>query len=371
MPIRRETIGLRIANLIHVNETDIDKISEAFYLILKGKTPSPIHLSPDHPNNELMQAVDYINQFIGEYNCFADLIRTVSRGQLDFESPKGTMVILQSLKNLQANLRHLTWKTQQIAGGDFSQKVDFMGDFSIAFNSMALQLKEAFEKIKLQNQQLTEANEIINQEKEKSDRLLLNILPLSVAEDLKRDGKTIPKSFQDVTVFFSDIVNFTELSSALDPKVLIEDLNVIFTAFDNIVEANGCERIKTIGDAYLAVCGMPEPNDNHAENMIRSAIEILRFLDDRNRSSQIKWEIRIGIHTGRVVGGVVGVKKYIYDIFGDTINTASRMEICSDPMRINVSETTYNLVMDRFTFVERGDVEVKGKGRMRMFFVET
>lgn len=357
--------------MIHVNEADIDKISEAFYLILKGKTPSPIHLPPGYPNNELIQAVDYINQFIKEYNCFADLIRTVSRGDLEFEAPKGTMVILQSLKNLQANLRHLTWKTQQIAGGDFSQQVDFMGDFSIAFNRMTDQLKKAFHKIKMQNKMLTEANEIINQEKEKSDKLLLNILPQSVAEDLKRTGRTTPESFENVTVFFSDIVNFTELSSALDPKVLIEDLNVIFTAFDNILETNGCERIKTIGDAYLAVCGMPEPNDKHTENIINSAIEIIRYLDDRNRSAPLKWEIRIGIHTGRVVGGVVGVKKYIYDIFGDTINTASRMESCSDPMRINVSEVTYRLVIDKYTFTERGSIEVKGKGGMRMFFVET
>jgi class 3 adenylate cyclase len=357
--------------MLNVKEEQIDKITEAFYLILNGKKVSPISLPEDYPDNEIRQAVNYINRFIEEYTKASDLLSSMSKGELGFEPLKGKTVILQSLKNLQANLRHLTWKTQRIAGGDFSQKVDFMGDFSVAFNSMAQQLKEAFEKIELQNKRISEAYDIIKQEKEKSDRLLLNILPVKVADDLKRTGQTTPESFPDVTVLFSDLVGFTKLSSVLDPKALIDELNDIFTAFDNVIEKNGCERMKTIGDAYLAVCGIPEANGNHAENIVNSAVDIVNYMKARNKRSKTKWEIRVGIHTGKVVGGVVGVKKYIYDVFGDTINTASRMESNSEPMRINVSETTYQIIKNKYVFLPREPVDVRGKGRMKMYFLET
>ncbi|HMY65986.1 MAG TPA: adenylate/guanylate cyclase domain-containing protein, partial [Leptospiraceae bacterium] len=213
-------------------------------------------------------------------------------------------------------------------------------------------------------------NEIIAAEKEKSEKLLLNILPEAVAADLKENGSTLPRIFNNVTVFFSDIVTFTDISSRMEPDVLISELNELFTAFDDIIEKNGCERIKTIGDAYLAVCGMPEENENHAENMIRAAKEIIQYLTKRNENGSFQWKIRVGIHSGKVVGGVVGVKKYIYDVFGDTINTCSRMESNSLPMKINVSEETYSTVKDKFNFTRRKPQEVKGKGKVRMYFVE-
>jgi class 3 adenylate cyclase len=214
------------------------------------------------------------------------------------------------------------------------------------------------------------ANARLRLEKAKSDKLLLNILPLRVANDLKETGKTAPESFENVTVYFSDIVGFTNLSSQLEPNIVISELNNIFTAFDNIIEIYQCERIKTIGDAYFCVCGMPEENPRHAENIIQSAIEIIKYLKKRNQTSPFKWEIRIGIHTGSVVGGVVGVKKYIYDVFGDAINTASRMESNSEPMKINISETTYEIVKNQFKTIERGSIHVKGKGKMKMYFIE-
>lgn len=164
-------------------------------------------------------------------------------------------------------------------------------------------------------------------------------------------------------------MNFTEESGKLEPRRLIGELNEIFTEFDGIIEKNHCERIKTIGDAYLCVCGMPEPNPRHAENILDSAIGIIRYLEKRRPRCGVRWKMRIGIHTGRVVGGVVGVKKYIYDVFGDTINTASRMETNSEPMKINISETTFHLVKDKYNFIERGSFSVKGKGEMRMYFV--
>ncbi len=233
----------------------------------------------------------------------------------------------------------------------------------------ALRLKQEMDMRKARERDLIEANKLIYQEKRKSEQLLLNILPSRVAEHLKEYGVAEPESFDDVTVYFSDIVNFTKSASGLEPKILIDELNDIFTAFDNIMEINQCERIKTIGDAYLAVCGMPISNPNHAENIVNAADEIVDYLDKRNKNSELQWEIRVGIHSGKVVGGVVGVKKYIYDVFGDTINTASRVESNSEPMRINVSENTYSLVLDKFEFIEREAMEVKGKGMMKMFFL--
>lgn len=214
-------------------------------------------------------------------------------------------------------------------------------------------------------------NRIIASAREKSDQLLLNILPLGIANDLKEKGKTEPKIFEHVTACFVDIVDFTQKSSKIEPKVLIDELNQIFTAFDNIIEANGCERIKTIGDSYMAVSGLPEFNPAHARQVVASCIEMMRYIRIRNNESPLKWEIRAGVHTGEVIAGVVGVKKYIYDVFGDTINTASRMESKSEPMKINISESTYQLVRDLFETEPRGEIDVKGKGMLRMYFVKT
>ncbi|MCD4665143.1 MAG: tetratricopeptide repeat protein, partial [Bacteroidales bacterium] len=215
-----------------------------------------------------------------------------------------------------------------------------------------------------------QSNKLIAAEKAKSDKLLLNILPSKVAADLKDEGKTKPENYKNVTVFFSDIVNFTNIFSAYEPEVIIDELNEMFTAFDDIMSKNQCERIKTIGDAYLAVCGMPEENPDHAENIINSAIEIRKYVEKRNRTADIKLKIRIGIHSGTVVGGVVGIRKYIFDIFGDTVNTASRMESKSKPMQINVSESTHKIVKNKFQFEEREPLIVKGKGLMKMYFVK-
>jgi len=211
---------------------------------------------------------------------------------------------------------------------------------------------------------------IIAKERAKSEKLLLNILPRKVADTLKKKGKADSEMYENVTIYFSDIINFTKLSSGLEPDYLINELNDIFTICDNIMENNSCERIKTIGDAYMAVCGMPQANPNHAENIVRAAQEILVALNKRNETSEVKWTIRTGVHTGKVVGGVVGIKKYIYDVFGDAINTASRIEANGESMKINLSETTYNLIKDKFTFQQRELLDIKGKGVIQMYFVD-
>lgn len=212
---------------------------------------------------------------------------------------------------------------------------------------------------------------IIASEKAKSDKLLLNILPIGIANDLKEKGKTEPQLYENVSVLFTDIVGFTEKSAAMEPQFLINELNDIFTGFDSIIENHSSERIKTIGDAYMAVCGLPEENPNHAQNIVRVAVEMIQYLAKRNLEAKIEWKIRIGINSGEVMAGVVGVKKYIYDVFGDTVNTASRVECNSEPMKINVSESTYNLLKNKFRFEERGAIDVKGKGSMKMYYLKT
>lgn len=355
--------------MLNVEKKYLDKISELFYLILNGKDFHEIELPADAPDDELRQTVGYINRFAREYRTISAELSALEQGELRDSIPAGKTQVMQTLKSLHARLRHLTWKTQQITEGDLKQRISFLGDFSIAFNKMTEQLQNAFERIEEQNRQLQQANEIIKIEKCKADSLLMNVLPEKVANDLKETGKTVPELFTDVSVLFSDLVGFTKKSSELSAEELIRELNDLFTNFDHIMEQNQCERIKTIGDAYLAVCGMPEENDNHAVNMVNAALGMVAFVEQRNAKNQIKWEIRIGVHSGEVIGAVVGVKKYIYDVFGDTINMASRMESTSQPMKIQISADTYNLVRDQFKCEKREKIDIKGKGEMQTFFV--
>lgn len=221
------------------------------------------------------------------------------------------------------------------------------------------------------NTRLEKANDEINREKSKSDKLILNVLPAKVANDLKEKGKTEPELYKNVTVMFADIVGFTGKAAKHSPQDIINELNSYFSKIDEIIGTHSCERIKTIGDAYLAVCGMPIADANHIEKIALVALELIQYTAERNNSATIPWEIRIGIHTGEVVGGVVGIKKYVYDIFGDTINTTARMESACIPMKINVSEEIYLALKEKYIFTDRGMILAKGKGEMKMYFLES
>jgi class 3 adenylate cyclase len=220
-----------------------------------------------------------------------------------------------------------------------------------------------------QKAKIEQQHEDLKAEKKKSDDLLLNILPAEVAEELKETGTTKAQHFDHVTVLFTDFVNFTQISEHLSPEQLVQELHECFRAFDDIIERNGLEKIKTIGDAYLAVSGMPVANEQHAYNAVKAGLEIVEFI--RNRSSgKHSFEVRVGINSGELVAGIVGVKKFAYDIWGDTVNMASRMESNSESGRVNISENTHALVLNDFTFTYRGKINAKNKGAVDMYFVE-
>ena len=212
-------------------------------------------------------------------------------------------------------------------------------------------------------------NKKIAEEKKKSDDLLLNILPYEVAEELKEKGKTSAKHFDEVSVLFTDFVNFTANSERIGVQEVLNELNICFTEFDRIMEKYNLEKIKTIGDAYLAVSGLPVSNDQHAKNAVNAGLEILSYIQQRKKENPDALDIRIGIHSGSVIAGIVGVKKFAYDIWGDTVNTAARMEQNSALGKLNISEATHKLVENDFTFEYRGQIETKGKGAMEMYFV--
>jgi adenylate cyclase len=207
-------------------------------------------------------------------------------------------------------------------------------------------------------------------QQEQSERLLLNILPEEIANRLKRGDSTIADTFAEVTVLFADIVGFTQLSSRVSPTELVSLLNDIFSTFDRLAEQHGLEKIKTIGDAYMVVGGLPIPRSDHAEAIAEMALDMQQAIIDFSNTHDRDFSIRIGINSGPVVAGVIGIKKFIYDLWGDTVNTASRMESHSLPGCIQVTSATYQILQDKYFFDNRGSIEVKGKGEMNTYLLK-
>lgn len=230
-----------------------------------------------------------------------------------------------------------------------------------------------FRKEKKYSNVLAEKNDIIAKEKERSEELLLNILPVAVAEELKTKGSATARHYENVTVLFTDFKNFTSIAAQLSPQDLVADLDYCFKRFDTIILKYGLEKIKTIGDAYMVASGIPETSPDHALRMIRAAKEMIAFTSEwkTQKISENKpyFEVRIGAHSGPVVAGVVGSKKFAYDIWGDTVNVASRMESSSEVGRINISAATHELVKIEFNCTYRGKVSAKNKGEIDMYFV--
>jgi adenylate cyclase len=211
----------------------------------------------------------------------------------------------------------------------------------------------------------------LQKEKERVERLLLNIMPRAVFEEMKDFGTTTPQRFDAASILMLDFVGFTDMAISHDPSALISELNDIFSAFDRIVDMFDCERLRTIGDAYMAVSGIPENVPGHARNIARVALRMRCYLERRNAAHPQQWLARIGINTGPVIGSLVGISKYVYDLFGPGINLASRMETVSEPMRITLTEATKRLIDDDFNFTERGDFEIKGFGTQKLYFLDS
>lgn len=213
----------------------------------------------------------------------------------------------------------------------------------------------------------------VDEEKKKSDELLLNILPEEFAEELKREGKATPTNFEQVTVLFTDFQGFTRIAAEMTPRDLVETLNECFTAFDKIIEKHNMEKIKTIGDAYMCAGGVPIKNNTNPVDAVLAASEMLQWVNAWNIQRQLTglqtWEIRIGIHTGELIAGVIGFKKFAFDVWGDAVNVASRIESAGEVGKINISASTQSYIQDHFETEFRGEIEVKNRGAIGMYFV--
>jgi class 3 adenylate cyclase len=218
--------------------------------------------------------------------------------------------------------------------------------------------------------QFASALKTLAEEQAKSERLLLNILPAAIAQQLKQEERTIADSFPEVTVMFADIVGFTELAAQTPAIELVEILNVIFSEFDQLTDEHGLEKIKTIGDAYMVVGGLPAAKPNHAEAIAAMALDMQDRITEFCSETGKALSIRIGINTGPVIAGIIGTKKFIYDLWGDTVNIASRMESHGIPGSIQVTEATYNRLKNQYVFEDRGLISVKGKGEMNCYLLK-
>lgn len=222
--------------------------------------------------------------------------------------------------------------------------------------------------------ELSGARKALESEKARSDELLLNILPAKIAGELKANHEIEPRFYESATIMFTDFKGFTRFAEALEPRTLVNDLDQYFSAFDEIVEKHGLEKLKTIGDAYMCAGGLPAENRTHPEDVCRAALEIrdymLRVNSQRGRMRMTPWELRIGVHTGPVMAGIVGKKKFTYDIWGDSVNIAARMESTGEAGRVAISDNTYQRVKDGFECEYRGEIDAKNKGALKAYFLE-
>ncbi len=252
-------------------------------------------------------------------------------------------------------LRELTAGVKRFTAGDYGASVpvrsgDEIGQLCLAFNGMV--------------EELNQKNRVIQSKNQENEQLLLNVLPAPIANRLRGGEQGIADGFAEVTVAFADLVGFTALTSDMPPHDVVTLLNGLFTRFDAAAQDLGIEKIKTVGDAYMAVCGLPEPVANHAERMVRMAIRMVHITREHAMEHNTSMKLRVGVNTGPVVAGVIGKSKYIYDLWGDTVNLASRMESGGIPDSVQVTRPVYELLKDLFAFEARGAIEVKGKGKV-------
>lgn len=282
-----------------------------------------------------------------------------------------SLFLAWSFSRVNKELQHNLEQVQELSEKTIQQEQERIRMVETQKEKLETEVAARTAEVVNQKEEIEKQHDELKVEKKRSDDLLLNILPGEIAEELKTKGHTDARLFNNVTVLFTDFVDFTRAGERMSPQELVDELHTCFKAFDEIILQYGIEKIKTIGDAYLAVAGLPKADEEHASHVVDAALEIKAFIEQRRRDLGDKtFEVRIGIHSGSVVAGIVGIKKFAYDIWGDTVNTAARMEQGSEPGKINISEATYQLIRERYNCSARGLVEAKNKGELNMYFVD-
>ncbi|MEG4503190.1 adenylate/guanylate cyclase domain-containing protein [Microcoleus sp. F6_B4] len=275
-------------------------------------------------------------------------------------------------------LERITTASEAIAKGNLNQQVEVssiveLGKLANVFNGMTRQLKDSLDALYLANEELEARVEQrtgeLRQEKERSEQLLLNILPAEIADRLMRTNESPAEHFEEATILFADIVGFTNISARIEPLQLVAGLNQIFSAFDRLTEKHGLEKIKTIGDAYMVVGGLPVSRPDHCEAIANMALDMQAYMQEVENIFGESLQVRIGINTGPVIAGVIGLKKFIYDLWGDAVNVASRMESHGKPGYIQVTNATYLKLQNKYLLEPRGTIEVKGRGEMMTYWL--
>ena len=348
--------------MIAVEEELIDKITAVFHHLRTGKVPQPIPVPDDLPDNEIRQLITFVNRFLVEFAIFTEAMAQVSQGELDLRPIASRMAVIHSFKALQSNLKHLTWKTQQIAAGDLEQKVDFMGDFSIAFNTMAQQLKDSREQLVDLNKQLERRNQFIRETfgRYTSDDIV-GVL-LDMPEGLKLGGEK-----RQVTLMMSDLRGFTALAERLEATDVVALLNHYLSAMVEVIHQCGGTIDEIIGDAIFVLFGAPMVMPDAAKRAVLCALEMqkaMRGVNEYNR--QMGWpeiEMGIGIHTGEVVVGNIGsTKRSKYAVVGRTVNLTARIESFTVGGQVLVSPTLINAAGQGLILGDAVKVHAKGMG---------
>ncbi len=260
----------------------------------------------------------------------------------------------------------------EMGAGQFDRRIvvrtgDELEVLAEQFNNMGAKLKESYTGLE---KKVEERTAQLKQEQARTRDLLHSILPADIAEELSATGESRPARHESATILFTDFSGFTQTVASIPADRMVAELNELFAAFDDITDRFGVEKIKTIGDAYMAAAGLPKACADHAHRCVRAGLGIVSYIEARNQRSAFKWAIRVGIHSGPVVAGVVGKRKYAFDIWGDTVNLASRLESAGEVGRVNISAYTYDLVQDQFECEYRGKIDAKGKGAIDMYFVK-
>lgn len=307
-----------------------------------------------------------------------DLMRGLNAGADNYlTKPYDVPVLLDRVKSLidlsdQLKAKRLPPTEVLFAGERYTVDATLQRIFNLLLSTYenAVHQNQALKAAQVELQKL---NQDLSISRKHAEDLLLNILPKAVADELIANGFSSPVKCPDITVLFTDFVGFTKAAESMSPQDLIEDLDVYFNEFDGMVEKYSLEKLKTIGDSYMAAGGIPEPNNTHAVDCVLAALEIQRYMmesqDQRRAEGRPTWELRIGINSGPAVAGVIGKKKFAYDIWGDTVNMASRVEASGEPGKVNISTATYARVKHFFRCEPRGKIQAKSKGEVDMYFV--